>query len=134
MNKPNFLEKRYWVAAAMQIRAIIVGAWQIMWDASTKGRHCYEMVPDIASWLDIVHLPKSKITCSMLTSHGSFGVHLYRIGKVTAPEGQECNEADSPAHRMMTCKVFEGSRIMLEQHLEVLALESPGGHHNKARA
>ncbi|KAG5866981.1 hypothetical protein JTB14_037828 [Gonioctena quinquepunctata] len=115
----------FWVAAALQIRAMIVGAWQGLWDISTKGRHCYQLVPDIAAWLDIIHSPISKITCSMLTSHGSFGVHLCRIGKRTTPICQECNEVDSPAHRLMSCKVFEGSRILLEQHLEVIALESP---------
>ncbi|KAG5870373.1 hypothetical protein JTB14_016140 [Gonioctena quinquepunctata] len=93
-------EYRFWVAAALQVRAWLVGAWQALWNSTSKGRHCHELIRNLSSWTDIGHNQLSRVIISFLSSHGNCGAHLFRIGKRNSPECDICGEEDTPAHRL----------------------------------
>ncbi|KAG5882490.1 hypothetical protein JTB14_008463 [Gonioctena quinquepunctata] len=111
-------EYRFWVAAALQVRAWLVGAWQALWNSTSKGRHCHELIPNLSSWIDIGHNQFSRVIISFLSSHGNCGAHFFRIGKRNSPECDICGEEDTPAHRLRTCIRFTQERIRLEDLLE----------------
>ncbi|KAG5872597.1 hypothetical protein JTB14_027938 [Gonioctena quinquepunctata] len=111
-------EYRYWVAVKLHIDARCIVLWQ-------KGRHTYELIPNIQAWLDEPHQRPSRLACSMLTSHGNFQVHLARIGKIPDPNCERCDEIDLLAHRLTVCPTFEGSRTMLQEELQDLLPLTP---------
>ncbi|KAG5861566.1 hypothetical protein JTB14_016416 [Gonioctena quinquepunctata] len=112
-------EHRFWIAAALYVRAKLITEWQRRWDNSDKGRYCKEMISNLRDWLDITHVQPGKATQSFLSSHCGMGVHLYRTGKRTSPNCLSCDLPDSPAHRLMECPRFDEARILLEQHLNM---------------
>ncbi|KAG5884916.1 hypothetical protein JTB14_034114 [Gonioctena quinquepunctata] len=118
-------EYRFWVAAVLQVRAWLVGAWQALWNSTSKGRHCYELIPNLSSWTDIGHNKLSRVIISFLSSHGNCGAHLFRIGKRNSPECDICGEEDTPAHRLRKCIRFTQERIRLEDLLETAIPEDP---------
>ncbi|KAG5878130.1 hypothetical protein JTB14_017219 [Gonioctena quinquepunctata] len=86
-----------------EVRAWLVGAWQALWNSTSKGRHCYELIPNLSSWTDIGHNQLSRVIISFSSSHGNCGAHLFRIGKRNSPECDICGEEDTPAHRLRNC-------------------------------
>ncbi|KAG5869581.1 hypothetical protein JTB14_023419 [Gonioctena quinquepunctata] len=39
-------EHRFWIAAALYVKAKLITEWQRRWDNSDKGRYCKEMIPN----------------------------------------------------------------------------------------
>ncbi|KAG5870374.1 hypothetical protein JTB14_016141 [Gonioctena quinquepunctata] len=95
----------------MHVESKSMREWQTQWQTTTKGRATYELIPRVEEWVSSKTPHLSKKACSVMTSHGNFGIHLHRIGKIQDPECRQCPLPDSPAHRMTTCPAFEGPRV-----------------------
>ncbi|KAG5866453.1 hypothetical protein JTB14_015357 [Gonioctena quinquepunctata] len=103
-------EYRYWIAARMGVDARCINRWQSEWDRTEKGRCTHELISNISEWIGNPTERFSRVTCSFFTN---FKVHLHRIGKIASPNCERCNQADTPAHRLMICPVYNEERAIL---------------------
>lgn len=60
----------------------------------------------------------SRRTVQLITGHGEFGMHLYRIGKRESGLCELCQVEDDPIHRITTCSIFEDIRNTISIQLD----------------
>lgn len=92
--------------AAQYLQLKAEDIWQERWDNSLKGRITHDFLPEVSTNLSL--LPVTNFTrTQVLTGHGSFGCHLYRIGKTETDECDACpNLRDDPKHRILNCPKY----------------------------
>lgn len=49
---------------------------QLSWDHSSKGRHTYQLLPNIKNRMKMKHLVIDRFTSQLLTGHGNFAAKL----------------------------------------------------------
>lgn len=100
---------RYMKDCAARLRELTVQRWQLLWDNSDKGRHVHKMIPSIVHWLsDEIQMNPTLTT--LLSGHGNFGIHLFRIGKAVNPFCLRCHVDDDTVHRVTICPLFAYAR------------------------
>ena len=99
-------------AVKRHVKTLVLGEWQRSWDASIKGRNTYSLIPNIQAWLHQDHVP-GRAAVRILTSHGAFGCHRKRIGVSEDDLCPTCGVSDTPAHRVLACREYDGVRAPL---------------------
>ncbi|KAJ3622384.1 hypothetical protein MTP99_002898 [Tenebrio molitor] len=88
--------------------------WQHRWESSLKGRTTFSFFPQVPGGPRFNFTKKST---QVLTGHGNFVSHLWRIGKVRSDNCNVCGRCDDPIHRIQSCPLFAEDRATLEDSL-----------------
>ncbi|KAH8267065.1 hypothetical protein KR044_009177, partial [Drosophila immigrans] len=59
--------------------------WQTRWQTSRKGRWTFELIPNIATWIECQHKELDYHLTQFLTGHGCFREYLERFKHVDTP-------------------------------------------------
>lgn len=93
------------------LEGIFLIIWQNKWDASTKGRWTYRLIPSLATWLRGKHGGLSFHVTQALTGRGCFGGYPHRIGRESSPECWMCGAGvDDPYHTLFECSAWVALR------------------------
>lgn len=85
--------------------------WQDIWSTREGGRVTRSFFPEVQVRVGL-HLPqnRNRSLAEILTGHGNFKTHLYRLGKVPSPNCPECEVLDTPVHRIFGCPRYGNQR------------------------
>jgi hypothetical protein len=111
--EPGMFDSTAHAALYMQLRAEDI--WQARWDESNKGRTTHAFLPSVST--DVQTLPATgHQRTQVLTGHGNFRCHLYRIGKEDCDRCEECPDApDDPIHRIIDCPKYLGAQELVNE-------------------
>ena len=93
---------------------------QARWEATPIDRTIYSFIPLVPE------TPRLGFTfrgSQVLTGHGAFGCHLYRIGKSEDGICEGCQEFDNPEHRILRCPNFLAERTALSRLIDPINLK-----------
>ncbi|GJQ70401.1 hypothetical protein Trydic_g22830 [Trypoxylus dichotomus] len=76
------LEELFWARSSSkrQIRELLYGLWQHIWESSTQGRFVYRFLRDIRERMEMGHMDPSRGLTHFLAWHGPFPVYLHERG------------------------------------------------------
>lgn len=101
--------------ATIDITTHSIREWQDKWDASTKGRWTYELIPSIQTWINRKHGELNYQLTQFLTGHGCFREYLHKYTHVEDPYCLTCEDSvENARHVLMICPRFEEERRGLE--------------------
>jgi hypothetical protein len=111
--EPGVFDSTAHAALYMQLRAEDI--WQARWDESNKGRTTHAFLPSVST--DVQTLPATgHQRTQVLTGHGNYRCHLYRIGKEDCDRCKECPDApDDPIHRITECPKYLGAQELVHE-------------------
>ncbi|KAI5753744.1 hypothetical protein M8J77_002974 [Diaphorina citri] len=91
------------------IREKTLDLWNSKWIESQKGNCTRDIFPTVQerAKFDFVH---NRDMTSILSGHGEFNIHLFRINKIRSSDCHLCSTPDTPAHRIMSCPKYEEER------------------------
>lgn len=96
-----------------------IDQWQMLWDASTKGRWTHRLIPQVDVWLNRKHGEVNYYLTQLLSGHGCFRAYLYRFKHDDSPECPTCKGVNEDAeHAFFVCPRFSGPRSAWETALE----------------
>jgi len=92
-------------------RGKILDAWQSRWEASTKGRWTFLLIPDLRPWFRRNFGETTFHLTQALSGHGCFAHYLHRIGKLGSPACWYCQTPNDDAfHTLFMCDAWHGRR------------------------
>ena len=94
------------------LRWMVLDVWQCRWESSELGRVTFAFFPLVP---DLPRLDFTWRSTQVLTGHGNFRSHLFRIGKMDEDICRMCDldESDNPEHRLLRCLAFSTQRDVL---------------------
>jgi hypothetical protein len=121
--------KRVWVAQpsgtvynrkrlCKELDARAVGRWQERYDASTKGRRTWKLLPDIKRVLDAEHLRTGYRLTQFLCGHGCFKAYLHRRKRALDDRCRGCGYVPDEVEHMVSCPENVEDRAEAERKIE----------------
>ena len=100
---------------AVNLRTVVrtesIKRWQQRWDASSKGRWTYRLIPQIDTWNNRHHGEVNYYITQMLSGHGCFRAYLHRFKHEDSPECPTCPGINEDAeHVFFVCPRFNAAR------------------------
>ena len=90
--------------------------WQLRWEASSKGRWTYALIPCIEKWVTRSHGEVDYHLTQILSGHGCFLQYLHRFKLADSPFCPACpNDPESAEHVVFVCNRFAEERRLLEE-------------------
>jgi len=89
--------------------------WQRRWEQSEKGRCTFNLIPNIALWMNRNHGEMDFYITQFFSGHGGFKAYLYRFKLEEDPFCPSClNESEDSIHIFFYCPRFNSGREELQ--------------------
>lgn len=109
------IDPRY---VGIEVRATSFNRWQTMWNASTKGRWTYRLIPKVEIWVNRSHGELNYYLTQVISGHGCFRAYLYKFKCDDSPDCSACVAVEENAeHVLFQCPRFSASRAIVEDQL-----------------
>ena len=88
--------------------------WQREWEAESRGRWTFTLIPDVRTWVERQHGEVDYYLTQLLSGHGYFKAYLHKIGKVASPACLYCpGVTDTARHTFFDCNRWHARRASL---------------------
>lgn len=100
------------------VRKKSLQVWQRRWNASTKGRWTFRLIPCIDAWVNRRHGEVNFYMSQFLTGHGCFRSYLHKYKHDDSPYCPSCSlKVENVEHVLFECPRFQYSRIRMKNSL-----------------
>jgi hypothetical protein len=98
-----------------QERERTMETWQSSWIKETRGQWTYQLINQLAPWIDRTHGEVNYYLTQFLSGHGYFCSYLSNMGKVRSPGCIFCSaDRDDAYHTFFVCEQWNEERTNLE--------------------
>lgn len=97
--------------AMAEERAVTLDRWQVIWEASTKGRWTFRLIPNLVEWMTRADGETNFFLTQLLTGHGCFRAYLFRFCRDWSPLCPDCLVDEDAQHVFFVCPRFAYERL-----------------------
>ena len=108
--------------AATEERDRSFDCWQRDWEAESRGRWTFRLIPTVRPWVERQHGEVDFFVTQFLSGHGYYRAYLHRMGKVADSDCLYCpGIADTAEHTFFECDRWHVQRAHLSAEIGAVA-------------